>query len=153
MGLLSGISGLTGAGIAGGVGSALEASGAADQAQLAKSALLKQSAQQEDDLAQHAAQYQADRANAIVDYANQLEQRDRQQRVAVVSQAHDDWANANPGLTPTPYQSAMISADGLTRAGYAREGQELARAGLYLGAGDWRGRQRADATTPNGSAR
>jgi hypothetical protein len=153
MGLLSGISGLAGAGIAGGVGSALEASGAADQAQLAKSALLKQSAQQDDDLAQHTAQYEADRANAIADYANQLEQKDRQQRVAVVSQAHDDWANANPGVTPTPYQSAMISADALTRAGYAKEGAELAHAGLYIGTGDWRGRQRVDAVTPNGNLR
>jgi hypothetical protein len=150
MGLLSGISGLAGAGIAGGVGSALEAGGAAEGAQLAKSASLKQSAQQDDDLAQHTAQYQADRANAIADYANQLEQKDRQQRVAVVSQAHDDWGNANAGLAPTPYQSAMISADALTRAGYAKEGQELAHAGLYIGTGDWRGRQKTNPISPDG---
>jgi len=106
-------------------------------------ALLKQQAGQEDELAEHAARYQADRANAVADYANQLEQKDRQQRAAVVSQAHDDLASVNPGQTPTPYQSAMISADALTRAGFAKEGQELAHAGLYIGTGDWRGKQAA----------
>ncbi len=114
-----------------------------------RSNLLSHAGQQQMSLADHENQLAIDRAKAVAQDARDYDAQQRQLRADVAARAHDDWTAANSGQTPTPYQSAMISANALTRAGFAKEGAELAHAGLYIGTGDWRQGQAANMGQPN----